>query len=129
MNLEIKDRGRDAYRDAPPGGRRQSPASGSHRTQRAVFPALGFLFCFTPKFMRPNLARATSEEDADPTAVEQPLGVLQPIPTPRSDRTIYLKLLRKNIVLYGVALIGYCLMSKHIHLIAIPHKVDGLHRH
>jgi hypothetical protein len=28
-----------------------------------------------------------------------------------ADRTIYLKLLRENIVLYGVALIGYCLMS------------------
>jgi hypothetical protein len=27
---------------------------------------------------------------------------------------------------YGVALIGYCLMSNHIHLIAIPHKVDDL---
>jgi REP element-mobilizing transposase RayT len=43
-----------------------------------------------------------------------------------ADRTIYLKLLRENIALYGVALIGYCLMSNHIHLIAIPHKVDGL---
>ncbi len=43
-----------------------------------------------------------------------------------ADRTTYLKLLRENIVLYGVALIGYCLMSDHIHLIAIPHKVDGL---
>jgi putative transposase len=34
--------------------------------------------------------------------------------------------LREDIALYGVALIGYCLMSNHIHLIAIPHKVDGL---
>ena len=42
-----------------------------------------------------------------------------------ADRTIYLNLLRENIVLYGVALIGYCLMSSHIHLIAIPHKADG----
>jgi REP element-mobilizing transposase RayT len=39
-----------------------------------------------------------------------------------ADRAIYLNLLRENIVLYGVALIGYCLMSNHIHLIAIPHK-------
>ena len=43
-----------------------------------------------------------------------------------ADRTIYLKVLRKNIALCGVALIGYCLMSNHIHLIAIHHKVDGL---
>ena len=48
------------------------------------------------------------------------------VPDGDADRTIYLKLLRENIALYGVALIGYCLMSNHIHLIAIPHKVDGL---
>ena len=48
------------------------------------------------------------------------------VPDGDADRAIYLKLLRENIVLYGVALIGYCLMSNHIHLIAIPHKVDGL---
>jgi len=33
-----------------------------------------------------------------------------------ADRTVYLKLLRENIALYGVALIGYCLMSNHVHL-------------
>ena len=27
--------------------------------------------------------------------------------------------------LYGVVLIGYCLMSNHVHLIAIPTKADG----
>ena len=43
-----------------------------------------------------------------------------------ADRTIYLRLLHENIVLCGVALIGYCLMSNHIHLIAIAHKVDAL---
>jgi putative transposase len=30
-----------------------------------------------------------------------------------ADRTIYLKLLRENIVLYGVTLVGHCLMSNH----------------
>ena len=43
-----------------------------------------------------------------------------------ADRTVYLKLLRENFSLYGVALVGYCLMSNHIHLIAVPHKADGL---
>jgi REP element-mobilizing transposase RayT len=43
-----------------------------------------------------------------------------------ADRTVYLKLLRENISLYGVALVGYCLMSNHIHLIAVPHEADGL---
>jgi putative transposase len=39
---------------------------------------------------------------------------------------VYLKLLRENFSPYGVALIGYCLMSNHIHLIAVPHKANGL---
>ena len=43
-----------------------------------------------------------------------------------ADRAVYLSLLRENINLYGVALIGYCLMSSHVHLIAVPRKADGL---
>jgi len=43
-----------------------------------------------------------------------------------TDRSVYLKLLRENLVLYKVSLIGYCLMSNHIHLIAVPHTADGL---
>jgi REP element-mobilizing transposase RayT len=43
-----------------------------------------------------------------------------------ADRSVYLKLLRENLVLYKVSLIGYCLMSNHIHLIAVPHTADGL---
>ena len=43
-----------------------------------------------------------------------------------ADRTVYLKLLREDLSLYGVELIGYCLMSNHVHLIAIPRKSDGL---
>lgn len=43
-----------------------------------------------------------------------------------ADRSVYLNLLRENIALYKVSLIGYCLMSNHIHLIAVPRTVDGL---
>ena len=43
-----------------------------------------------------------------------------------ADRSAYLKLLRENLVVYKVSLIGYCLMSNHIHLIAVPHTADGL---
>jgi putative transposase len=43
-----------------------------------------------------------------------------------ADRAVYLKLLRENSALYGVALIGYCLMSNHVHLIAVPAKAEGL---
>jgi len=43
-----------------------------------------------------------------------------------ADRAVYFKLLQENMDVYGVALIGYCLMSNHVHLIAIPTKADGL---
>ena len=43
-----------------------------------------------------------------------------------ADRAVYLSLLRENIAVYRVTLIGYCLMSNHIHLIAIPRMADGL---
>ena len=43
-----------------------------------------------------------------------------------ADRLVYLNLLRQNIELYGVSLIGYCLMSNHVHMIVVPQKADGL---
>jgi putative transposase len=42
------------------------------------------------------------------------------------DRAVYLKLLRENIEVYNVSLLGYCLMSNHVHLIAVPTLPDGL---
>ena len=45
-----------------------------------------------------------------------------------TDRKVYLDLLRQSTELHGVALIGYCLMSNHIHLVAIPRKADVLSR-
>jgi REP element-mobilizing transposase RayT len=39
---------------------------------------------------------------------------------------VYLNLLRQNIELHGVVLIGYCLMSNHVHLVVIPHNGCGL---
>jgi putative transposase len=43
-----------------------------------------------------------------------------------ADRIAYLNLLRQNIELHGVGLIGYCLMSNHVHLVVTPHNGDGL---
>jgi putative transposase len=43
-----------------------------------------------------------------------------------ADRTVYLDLLRQSIELHSVALIGYCLMSNHVHLIAVPRKANVL---
>ncbi|MBZ5597354.1 MAG: transposase [Acidobacteriia bacterium] len=43
-----------------------------------------------------------------------------------ADRMIYLGLLRQYAQLHGLALLGYCLMSNHVHLIAVPQTPDGL---
>ena len=45
-----------------------------------------------------------------------------------ADRKVYLDLLRQSAEQHGVALIGYCLMSNHVHLVAVPRKADVLAR-
>ena len=43
-----------------------------------------------------------------------------------SDRLVYLDLLRRRCGIHGLALVGYCLMSNHIHLVTIPQQADSL---
>jgi putative transposase len=45
-----------------------------------------------------------------------------------ADGKVYLDLLRQSRELHRVALIGYCLMSNHVHLVAVPRKADVLAR-
>ena len=45
-----------------------------------------------------------------------------------ADRKVYLDLLRQSIELHSLALVGYCLMPNHVHLITIPGKVDVMGR-
>jgi putative transposase len=42
------------------------------------------------------------------------------------DRRVYLQLLERYCRLHRVSLLGYCLMSNHVHLIAIPRQPDSL---
>ena len=44
------------------------------------------------------------------------------------DRRFYLELLRTKCSQHGVALLGYCLMTNHVHLVAIPQRPDSLAR-
>jgi putative transposase len=44
------------------------------------------------------------------------------------DRRFYLDHLRPQARHYGVRLLGYCLMSNHVHLVAIPERSDSLAR-
>jgi putative transposase len=43
-----------------------------------------------------------------------------------SDRRVYLGLLKQYSLLYPTDVLGYCLMTNHIHLVLIPHEPDSL---
>ena len=43
-----------------------------------------------------------------------------------ADRLTYLALLREHSRLASLSVLGYCLMSNHVHLIATPHRAEAL---
>jgi putative transposase len=43
-----------------------------------------------------------------------------------NERLVYLELLRRYAQLHELSLLGYCLMSNHVHLIVIPRRADSL---
>jgi len=45
-----------------------------------------------------------------------------------AERSVYLDLLQQGSKRHGVALIGYCLMSNHVHLMAVPQQANSLAR-
>jgi len=42
-----------------------------------------------------------------------------------TDRNIYLDLLRQSLTLHDVAMLGYCLMSNHVHLVLVPRRTES----
>ena len=44
-----------------------------------------------------------------------------------SDRRLYLEFLAEHARHHGVAVDAYCLMHNHVHIIATPHDINGLH--
>lgn len=43
-----------------------------------------------------------------------------------AERTVYLDLLRQSLQDHPLSLIGYCLMSNHVHLVVIPRREEAL---
>ncbi len=43
-----------------------------------------------------------------------------------ADRHVYMELLKQSLSLHKVAVMGYCLMSNHVHLLLIPEHPDTL---
>ena len=50
----------------------------------------------------------------------------QVILSSEADRATYLELLSHYSKLHGLALLGYCLMSNHVHLVAVPGAAEAL---
>jgi putative transposase len=42
------------------------------------------------------------------------------------DREVYLQILQEQAGKYGLEILGYCLMTNHVHVVAIPHAEDSL---
>ena len=42
------------------------------------------------------------------------------------DRSLYLKILREESIRHGAAVLGYCLMTNHTHLVIVPKRADSL---
>ena len=85
-------------------GRAVSGSSGS--TDMGRFARVVAVDCATHVTQRGNARRFTLNSD--------------------TDREVYLHLLRENFELHSVLLIGFCLMSNHVHLLAPPKKADSL---
>jgi putative transposase len=61
-----------------------------------------------------------------PHHVTQRGNARQAIFSSDSDRLAYLELLRQHCELYRLSLLGYCLMSNHVHLVVVPRTVPSL---
>jgi len=44
---------------------------------------------------------------------------------PDGERLVYLELLRHDVQLHHLSLLGYCLMSNHVHLAVVPRKAEA----
>jgi putative transposase len=52
----------------------------------------------------------------------------QPVFFDDEDRRVYLAALGENAARYGMRLLGFCLMTNHVHLVAVPERDDSLAR-
>jgi putative transposase len=48
------------------------------------------------------------------------------LPATDPERMVYLDLLRQAVQVEGVSVVGYCLMSNHVHLVVIPRRAEAL---
>jgi putative transposase len=61
-----------------------------------------------------------------PHHVTQRGNARQVILASEAERLVYLDLLRESSSLHQLSLLGYCLMSNHVHLVVIPQQTEAL---
>ena len=71
-----------------------------------------------------RIARVIAE--GVPHHVTQRGNARRPVFDSDADRLVYLNLLQQHSVLHSCSLVGYCLMSNHVHLIAVPGGAESL---
>ena len=73
------------------------------------------------------MARLAREVAVDvPHHVTQRGNARQFILSSDAEKMVYMDLLRNAVQLHAVSVVGYCLMSNHVHLVVIPHKPEAL---
>jgi len=61
-----------------------------------------------------------------PHHVTQRANARQFILNSDAEKMVYMDLLRQTVQLHALSVVGYCLMSNHVHLVVIPHKPEAL---
>jgi putative transposase len=74
--------------------------------------------------MMARLARVVAVDIAH--HVTQRGNARQFILTSDAERLVYLDLLRQAVQLHELSVMGYCLMSNHVHLVVVPQKTEAL---
>jgi putative transposase len=71
-----------------------------------------------------RIARVIAE--GVPHHVTQRGNARRPVFQSDADRLVYVHLLHQYSLLHSCSLLGYCLMSNHVHLVAVPARADSL---
>ena len=72
----------------------------------------------------PRLSRVVAT--GIPHHITQRGNAQRPVFEDDTDRLVYLRLLGLNCESYDLAIVGYCLMPNHVHLVAIPGRDDSM---
>ncbi len=71
-----------------------------------------------PRFVVPGLAHHVTQRGVRSTALF----------AEDDDRVLYLELMRSECGRFGVEILAWCLMTNHVHLVAVPEREESLAR-